>query len=308
MSKIATQFDDFPKEHAFRHKLAPDARESLAHILVMPEHQMAGFIYPSMMGNGDARAIACFFGPNFPDQVIETHDAPAPDAMDFGDWRFGPLHMQVVEPYQRVDLEWKGDRIKVKAQFEAVHPPYPFSSHPRGNPPYFGDNRTEQHGRVVADVEIDGQLYPHKGFLIRDHSWGPRIWGINQHYKWVHATTGESSMHFFEMQAYGRTELRGFLFKDGDMQHIANIDYDFTFGDDMLQKTFHVTITDVTGRASVVDYKMFGTLQSSHDPKTVINTGCANIEFDGVPGIGICEFNWNRDYFDFAKQYVSKFG
>ena len=308
MPEITKQFTDFPVENAYRHKLAPNGRESLAHIFLMPEHQMAGFIYPSMLGTGEARAMACFFGPSFPEQVIEAHDGTISDDMNFDNWRLGPLHMEVAEPFKKVNLDWSGERIKVNASFEGTHPPYPFSTHPKGNPPYFGDNRTEQHGRVVADIEIDGQKYPHKGFLIRDHSWGPRIWGINQHYKWVHATTGDSSMHFFEMQAFGKTELRGFLFKDGAMRHIADVDYDFTFGDDMLQKTFQVTVTDTEGRKSFIDYKMFGILQSSHDPKTIINTGCATLEFDGVPGVGVCEFNWNKNYFDFVKDYVTQYG
>lgn len=308
MPETTKQFSEFPVEHAYRHRLAPEGRESLAHIFLMPEHNMAGFIYPSMLGTGQAKAMACFFGSGFPEQVVEAAEGPIADDMNFDDWRLGPLHMEVAEPYKRVALDWSGERIKVKAHFTATHPPYPFSTHPKGNPPYFGDNRTEQHGRVIADIEIDGRAFHHEGLLIRDHSWGPRIWGLNQHYKWIHATTGESSMHFFEMQAFGRTELRGFLFKDGVMRHIAHVDYDFVYGDDMLQKTFQTTVTDSDGRTSFIDFKMFGMLQSSHDPKTCINTGCATLEFDGVPGVGVCEFNWNKDYFDFAKDHVARFG
>ncbi len=308
MPEETKQFSEFPTEHAFRHKLSADGRESLAHIFLLPEQGAAGFIYPSMLGTGEAKAQACFFGPQFPDQVAETFEGPIADDMNFDDWRLGALRMQVVEPYKRVDLNWDGDRIKVNARFDATHPPYPFSTHPRGNPPYFGDNRTEQHGRVVADIEIDGVKFQHEGLLVRDHSWGPRIWGLNQHYKWIHATTGESSIHFFEMQGFGRTEIRGFLFKDGIMRHLANVDYDFTYDDAMLQKTFQMTVTDTDGRKSTVDYEVFTVLQSSHDPKTCINTGAATIEFDGKPGVGVCEFSWNRDYFDFARGYVERFG
>ena len=115
-------------------------------------------------------------------------------------------------------------------------------------------------------------------------------------------------MHFFEMQGFGRTELRGFLFKNGVMRHIDRVDYDFVYGDDMQQKTFEVTVTDTDGRKSYINFTMFGVLQSSHDPKTLINTGCATLDFDGVPGVGVCEFSWNKDYFDFAKQYATRFG
>lgn len=308
MPEKTQEFRDFPVEHAFRHKLAPEGRESLAHIVLIPEHNIAGFLYPTVLGNGLAKSTACFFGPDFPEQIVEVVESQVSDDMNFDSWRHGPLHMQVVEPYKQVDLEWAGERIKFKGSVTMTHPAYPFSMHPRGNPPFFGDNRTEQHGRLVADLELDGRKIHHEGFLVRDHSWGPRVWGLNQHYKWIHATTGDSSMHFFEMHSFGRTEIRGFLFKDGAMRHIDRVDYDFVYGDDMLQKTFTVLVTDTQGRQSRIDYKMFGVLQSSHDPKTIINTGCATIEFDGAPGVGVCEFSWNKDYFDFAKQYVTRFG
>ncbi|AGH51796.1 hypothetical protein G432_20570 (plasmid) [Sphingomonas sp. MM-1] len=308
MTELATKFEDFPAEHAGRHKLAQNGRESLAHIFLMPEYGMAGFLYPSMLGTGDARGMACFFGPGFPEQVEESHNGAIGDEMTFADWRLGPMRMAVTEPHEKVSISWAGERIKVSAEFEATHPPYAFSTHPRGNPPYFGDNRTEQHGRVTAQIEIDGRFFPHQGFMIRDHSWGPRIWGINQHYKWIHATTGDASMHFFEMQAFGKTELRGFLFKDGKMRHLVAVDYTFAFDNAMLQRDFCVTVTDSDGRQSAIDYDIFGTLQSSHDPKTVINTGCAKVRFDGIDGVGVCEFNWNRNYFDFAKDFAVQYG
>ncbi|OAN98977.1 hypothetical protein A8B75_19470 [Sphingomonadales bacterium EhC05] len=295
-------------EYAYRHKLSPEGRESLAHILLMPEHNIAGFIYPTMLGTGIAKSTACFFSPDFSDQIIEVVETPISDEMDFDNWRHGPLHMEIVEPLKAVNIEWNGDRIRFKGAFTATHPAYAFSSHPRGNPPYFGDDRTEQHGQVIADLELDGRKLHHEGFLVRDHSWGPRIWGLNQHYKWIHATTGDSSMHFFEMQAFGRTELRGFLFKDREIRHLERVDYDYVYGDDMLQKTFDVTVVDTEGRKSHIGFTMFGMLTSSHDTKSCINTGCATLDFDGKPGVGVCEFAWNKDYFDFAKQYAEKYG
>ncbi|MCB2051677.1 MAG: hypothetical protein KDE63_09625 [Novosphingobium sp.] len=297
----------FPPENAYRHKLTQEGRESLAHILLMPEHNIAGYIYPTVLGTGIAKSTACFYTPDSTDQIVETVESAVSDEMGFEDWRHGPVHMQVVEPYKQVDLAWNGDRIKFKGIFKATHPAYGFSSHPLGNPPYFGDDRTEQHGRIVADLELDGKTYHHEGFLVRDHSWGPRVWGLNQHYKWVHATTGDSSMHFFEMQAFGRTEVRGFLFRDGEMRHIANLDYDFEYDDDMLQKTFNVIVTDTGGRKSQINYTVFRMLKSDYD-NTLIHTGCSTLEFDGAPGVGVCEFAWHKDYFDYAKQYCARFG
>ncbi|WP_298164547.1 hypothetical protein [Novosphingobium sp.] len=308
MSELSQPLGAPNPEHAYRHKLTPEGRESLAHILLMPEHNIAGFIYPTMLGTGVAKSTACFFSPDFPEQIVEVEESPVADTMNFGDWHHGPLHMAVIEPLKKVNIAWNGKRIRFAGAYTATHPAYAFSSHPRGNPPYFGDDRTEQHGRVIADLELDGRKLHHEGFLIRDHSWGPRVWGLNQHYKWIHATTGDSSMHFFEMQAFGRTELRGFLFKDGEMRHVAQVDYDFVYDEAMLQKTFDVTVTDSAGRKSQIAFTMFGMLTSSHDTQSCINTGCATLDFDGKPGVGVCEFAWNKDYFDFAKDFVAKYG
>jgi hypothetical protein len=308
MPELNQNFSEFPAEHSYRHKMAPESRESLAHMLMFPEQGIAGFIYPAVMGTGEFKARACLFGPGLDASISEEVEGMIPADMGFDDLQFGPLSMAVREPFKRVDLAWNGERIKFSGQFEATHPAYPFSMHPKGNPPYYGDDRTEQHGRLIADVEVDGKKFSHQGYLIRDHSWGPRIWGLNQHYKWIHATTGESSIHFFEMQSFGRTELRGFLFRDGVMRHIAAVEYDFTFDSAMIQKTFHMKVTDTDGRISEVAYILFATIQLALDAKNYINTGGATILFDGKPGMGWCEFSWNKDYFDFAKSYVHRFG
>jgi hypothetical protein len=308
MPDLNQNFSEFPIEHAYRHKMAPDSRESLAHMLMFPEQGIAGFIYPAVMGTGEIKVRACLFGPGLSAPVMEVADGTIPDTMGFEDLKFGPLSMAVREPFKRVDLAWKGERIKFTGQFEATHPAYPFSMHPKGNPPYYGDDRTEQHGHLTAEVEVDGKTFSHTGHLIRDHSWGPRIWGLNQHYKWIHATTGDSSIHFFEMQSFGRTELRGFLFRDGVMRHIATVDYDFTYDDQMIQQNFHMKVTDTDGRFSHVDYVIFASIQLDIDPKNYINTAGATILFDGVPGMGWCEFSWNKDYFNFAKSFVNQFG
>lgn len=308
MPGLKQNFEEFPIEHAYRHKMAPESRESLAHMLMMPEQGIAGFIYPAVLGTGEIKVRACLFGPGLAAPVLEEVEGTIPEDMGFADLVFGPLLMAVREPYAKVDLSWQGDRIKFEGRFEATHPAYPFSMHPGGNPPYFGDNRTEQHGRLNAEVEVDGKKFSHQGHLIRDHSWGPRIWGLNQHYKWIHATTGNSSIHFFEMQSFGRTELRGFLFRDGVMRHIASVDYDFVFDSDMIQKSFRMKVTDTDNRVSHVEYEIFASIQVDLDPKTYINTAGATILFDGVNGVGWCEFSWNKDYFDFAKSYVADFG
>lgn len=308
MPEITEQFSNFPAEHAFRHKLRPDGRESLAHMLVMPEHGLVGFIYPSIRANGAGKGRASLFGPGLDVPIHEEFEEQVSEDMNFDDLRMSQLTMAVREPHRVVDLTWDGPRLKFKGRYEAFHPPYAFSSHPAGNPPYYGDDRTEQHGTLVAELEIDGRKLEHRGFLLRDHSWGPRIWGLNQHYKWFHATSGDVSVHFFEMQSFGRRQLRGFLYKDGVMRHLAEVDYDFTYDDTMMHKTMWTRVTDTADRSVMIDCKALGNIQLEYDPMIFLNEAGLTLEIDGKPGVGWCEFCWNRNYLEFAQQYVTRFG
>ncbi|MGQ0698606.1 MAG: DUF7064 domain-containing protein [Panacagrimonas sp.] len=298
----------FPAEHAFRHRMRHGGRESLAHMLMFPEQGIAGFIYPTVLEDGYAKGRATLFGSSLPEPIHEQVDEQVAATLNFDDWRTGPLHMSVREAHQRVDLSWDGARIKFHGQFEALHPPYAFSLHPEGNPPYYGDDRTEQHGRIVADLVIDGRAAKAEGFLVRDHSWGPRIWGLNQHYKWFHAVNAQCSIHFFEMQSFGRRQLRGFLWRDGRMEHIASLDCDYRFDDQMMQQTLRATVVDAAGRVANIECQAFATIQLEFDPMIYLNEAAMTLEIDGRPGVGWCEFCWNRDYFKFAQKFVAQYG
>lgn len=308
MPEITAQFAAFPDQHAFKHALAPDGREALAHMLMLPEQGIAGFIYPSFHASGASKARAKLFGPGLETPIEEEIDADIPDDMDFDDFALGPLHMAIREPHQRIDLTWNGNRLQFNGQYDALHPAYAFSSHPDGVPPYYGDDRTEQHGRLTASLTIDGRSFDHQGFMVHDHSWGPRVWGLNQHYKWVHLITANTSIHFFEMQSFGRVHICGYLWKDGTMRHLSRVTYDIVYDETMWQKEFHVRATDTDGRTVTVACQTFAKTQLCWTPGVYLNEAAVTLEMDGQIGTGWVEFCWNRDYFDFAKQHVVRFG
>lgn len=308
MDSLTQAATAFPAEHAFRHRMRAGGRESLAHMLVFPQHGVAGFIYPTVLEDGFGKARATLFGPALKEAIHEQVEGPVADTLDFDDWRCGPLHMAVREPHRSVELSWQGTRARFTGRFEALHPPYAYSLHPQGNPPYFGDNRTEQHGRITADLAFDGREVKADGFLIRDHSWGPRIWGLNQHYKWFHAVTADCSIHFFEMQSFGRRQLRGFLWRDGRMEHVEHLDCDYRFDDQMMHQALRATVVDAAGRVAKVDCTAFATIQLEFDPMIYLNEAALTLSIDGQAGTGWCEFCWNRDYFKFAQKLVGQYG
>jgi hypothetical protein len=308
MPQKTAEFAAFPDSHAYRHKLAGDGREALAHMLMLPDEGIAGFIYPSLHASGPGKVRAKLFGPGLDVPVDEEIEAEYPAEMDFDDWRVGPLQLNLREPHKRFDLAWKGDRLQFEGQYEALHPPYAFSSHPDGVPAYYGDDRTEQHGKLSAQITLDGRSFAHQGFMVYDHSWGPRVWGLNQHYKWIHLVTANTSIHFFEMQSFGRVHINGFMWKDGVMRHLAKVDYDIVYDETMWQKEFVVRATDSDGRQVTVNCKTFAKTQLTWTPGVYLNEAAVTLEMDGQSGVGWVEFCWNRDYFDFAKEHVVRFG
>lgn len=309
MNELTKLAYDFPAEHAYRHRLGEDGRESLAHMLLMPEHGIAGFVYPTMRAEGNAKGRAYLFGPALPEPVTEEIEAPLVAGMDFSDWRVGPLRMAVREAHKTVDLNWSGERINLQGRYEALHPPYAFSMHPDGNPPYYGDDRTEQHGRFTADLTVDGKQVQHEGFLIRDHSWGPRVWGLNQHHKWIHAVTPSCSVHLFEMQSFGQVHQHGYVYRDGTLAHVRSVRYDVHFDASMLQQEIRAEIVDDEARRVLVESTRFAGIQlDAWDPNVYLNEAALEVSIAGETGTGWAEFCWNRNYFDFAHPYVSKYG
>lgn len=308
---VVTDFPVVGIEHDDRHKLRTEAdcREAAAFMFALPESGIAGFLYPWVDNRGMAGSAVCLFGPALSTPIKERFEEIAiPDEMTFRDWDVRGLKMTLGAPHRSIDLNFTGTRVQIDCHYEAIHPPYAFSSHKDGCPAYYADDRTEQHGRLSGTLTVDGKSYSLNTFMQRDHSWGTRIWGLNQHYKWFHATTGESAVHFFEMQSFGRTLLRGYVFKQGRMAEIRTATSQYVFDDNMHHESIDVVATDSAGRITIINSKVFAKFQYDVNPMIVLNEGATTVEIDGVAGTGWCEFCWNQDYYDFAKQHVGQFG
>jgi hypothetical protein len=307
---IVNDLPPVPVEDDNRHKLRPadHCREAAAFMFQLPEQDIAGFIYPWVDNKGLAGGAVYVFGDGVHTPIKERSDkVPVPEGMDFKNWHAGGLSMRLGEAHKRVDLSFKGDRVSIDCCYEAFHPPYAFSSHKDGCPPYYADDRTEQHGRATGVIVIDGLSRPMNSFMQRDHSWGTRIWGLNQHYKWFHATTDISAVHFFEMHSFGKVLVRGFVLKDGRMSEIRSIDYDYTFDDKMHHTSFDLLVTDAANRRTEVKSKVYAQFEYDADPMILLKEGATTVEIDTVTGTGWCEFCWNRNYFEFAKTHLQHF-
>jgi hypothetical protein len=297
-------------EHDNRHSLGgePKSREAAIYLLHLPEERLGGFVYTWVHANGMAGSAAWLFGPGVQEPITERlPEVLVPPEMDFYDWRVNGLTLRLGEPHKSVHLAFESSRLSIDYTFEATHPAYAYSSHKDGCPSYYADDRTEQHGRIKGTLLLDGRQIPFDTFGQRDHSWGTRIWGLNQHYKWFHATVCGCAVHFFEMQSFGKVLLRGYVFKDGRMAQVTAVNYDYSFDQDMLHTSIDVMVTDSIGRSTFVKSICYAHLPYDVDPMNVNNEAVTTVEIDGKLGVGYCEFCWNKQYLEFARRYVSRF-
>ena len=291
-----------------RHKLRKEslARESLVYTLQLPEQKIAAFAYPRVGADGVSAGVMCAFGEGVPGGAIfeVLPEVPVPDTMDFTDWNGSGCHVQLGEPLKTSHVKYAGKRISYDFVFDGFHPAYSYDSHPDKCPKYFADNRFEQGGRVKGSMTIDGRVIPLDTIGQRDHSWGDRNWAVNYHYKWFHATTTESAVHFFKIEYLGRSQTRGYVFKDGHMSQIKSVDVvDFTLDADMIHRDIEVIIYDISGRTTKVSGKYFAHTVLPVDTLNILNEVAMTAEIDGKAGVGWCEMYWYSTYLEHMRKF-----
>jgi hypothetical protein len=290
-----------------RHDLSslPGTREAAVYMLPLPQYNCAGILYTWVTNDGKAGASVSFFGAGIGASIDERIDQiEVPSTMDFYDWKVGDLSLKIDKPFQTANISYKGKRIELVFRFEAMHPAYPFSANRKGCPPYYAIDRTEQHGKIKGYFKIDGKEFQLDTFCQRDRAWGPRIWGLNQHYKWFHATTESVAVHFFEMQSFGRVHQIGYVFKENHLAEITSLKHDFTFDENMHHTSIYVVAQDSSGRTTTINCKTIAQFVYPVDPMIQLNESPIAVKMEGEEGSGWCEFCWNKNYLDFARAHA----
>ena len=289
-----------------RHELPdrPLERESVPYTFVLPDEGLAAFCYTWVDKDHRAGSAFVLFGPG-------TGDAPIAEAVDgievspsmnFDDWRVGSVHLQHDLKFLSARMNLQGTRAGIDAHFEALHQPYAYGFHADGCPDYVATNRIEQAGRVHGVVRVDERRIPFDSFGARDHSWGTRDWQIPQHWKWLHAQAGpDLCVHFWQFQARGRVELRGYVFRDGQIVEVESVDVKFGHDRQYNQTSLEVELLDRAGRRTHLSgshYAHFPLIPGSH---TVLNEGAMRCEINGRSGVGWSEFMWPSGYLEYLR-------
>jgi hypothetical protein len=286
--------------HDGRHALRdlPLERESMPYIISLPEHDIATTIYTWVTKDNVAGAMFAACGPGVGETpIMELADGidVGPDA-NFDDWRVGPVHVEHRMDLRTARIRATSDRIQLDARFEALHPAYAYSADHRGCPPWAATDRLEQSGRVTGTLTVDGKPYEFETTGARDHSWGTRNWTAPQHWKWVHAQTAESALHFWQINVAGRDELRGYLVRDGLQAEVETVDLDFELDARCHQRTITARLRDAQGRTMHLSGDYFGHFELPPIPECTLVEGGMRATIDGVPGSGWSEFMWPTDY------------
>lgn len=289
--------------HDGRHKLAnkPLARESIPYILVLPEDGIALFTYTWVSRDSVAGAALAIFGPGVgPEPIMQRlADRPVAADMNFDNWIIDGYSLKQDLKFDRARVHWAAPAATVDFTFEASHPPYAYGSHPRGCPSYAADDRIEQAGTAKGTLTLDGRKIEFDATAHRDHSWGTRDWLAMQHYEWFVGQVGKDiAVHFWHLQALGRTEVYGYVYKEGMLSVVTAVEVAVDFDDEYWQKRYTARITDDSGRVTVMTTEVFAHNTLSPDPSIQLRESGGRAIIDGKQGVGWMEIAWPTTYLD----------
>jgi ribosomal protein L35AE/L33A len=284
-----------------RHSLdpaRPHNRESLVWVLSLPEHEVGAVAYTWVDAHGAAGAAGIAFGPQLDGPVFERVDGvPVPESGSFEKWQVQALTISHGGPERDARISYAGERMQLEMQFTPMGVPYAYTSHPKGFPAYFADERLEQGGTGKGTIVLDGQSLEFDGFCHRDHSWGARDWGSCYHYKWLNFLADDTSVHVMDLQGLGRSDIRGYVHRGGETSGIVSATFEYELEAQLVHRALAAELTDSSGRTtrvSMVDSRADITYPIDPSLTLVDVIGAAQIE--GVDGVGYVEMAWSPEY------------
>ena len=295
--------------HDGRHVLRDEARarESVPYLLNLPEQGIALFTYTWVNSASEAGAVLAVFGPGVGPQPVvgPLADRPVPSTMGFDEWQIGGFTMQQDLKFDRARIRWESDKVSLDLQFEAFHPPYSYGRDARGCMPYVADDRIEQSGTAKGRLRLGERHIDFDTTGHRDHSWGMRDWAVFQHYKWVHAQAGSDvAVHLWEVQALGRVELRGYVYKQGRLSVVSDVKTEYEYEGPLNPTAFAAVIRDADGRTTTLKARVVSRFQLYPEPQTCLHESAGTGEIDGRPAVAWLELFFPESY----RQHIGKVG
>jgi hypothetical protein len=294
MSGAVISFDE-------RHGLDPTRphnRESLVWVLTLPGEGLGAVAYTWVDAHGAAGAAGIAFGPRLATPVFERVDGiPVQMASSFADWRVDAMAVAHEGAERAARVEYAGERMRLSLHFTPVGEPYAYSTHPERFPSYFADERLEQGGRAQGTLVLDGERVDFDGFCHRDHSWGARDWGSSSHYKWLNFLAQGTSIHVMDLQGLGRSDVRGYVHRDGQSAAIVAAAFEYDLDDELVHRRLSVDLRDDADRVTRASLRHArAEIAYPIDPRLTLIDVVGEAEIDGVRGAAYLEMAWPPEY------------
>ena len=294
-----------------RHRPAPGAkmRDSLFWEMIMPDQQLGLQVYLYLTDRGRTGYNVSVWGPDPDPLALRLEGGTVPDEMDLDAFEFRGLRVEQPERHRTARVTYESDEVRLRYDFEAVHDAFSYHANPDGIPEWFAQNRMEQSGRVTGFLELgpqgsaDVRRIEWLGRMgHRDHSWGPRDWGVPQHWKWFVAyTESGTSVNGWLWIARGEWGFAGYVAQDGRTVAIERIEQRATYDDDMSQRRLEAIVIDVDGGRTEVVLERYGLVRLPTNDRmaTEIWESACHAWIDGEGGAGQWETHWSRPYLDY---------
>lgn len=281
-------------------------RDSLFWEMVMPDEGLGVQVYLYLTDRGRTGYNVTVWGADAEPLALELGGGTVGDDVDLDDFAFDGLTVTQPELRRTAVVTYTADHLRLHYEFAGVHDAFSYRQNPDGIPTWFAVNRLEQSGRVHGHLEIGPvgsarRIEWHGRMGHRDHSWGPRDWGVPQHWKWFVAYTESGrSVNGWLWIARGEWGFAGYVAREGVTTPIARIEQRATYEDDMTQRCLEATVVDVDGGRTEVVLDRYGLvkLPTNERTGTEIWEAACHATIDGEPGAGQWETQWSRPYLE----------
>jgi hypothetical protein len=179
--------------------------------------------------------------------------------------------------------------------FSATDPEGGGRSDESGSDRKLATDHYEVGGRVEGSIVLDGQKHKIDGWIIRDHSWGPRDWHLILAHRWVFANFGpELVIPYIDLVLDGGRRLRrGMVIRHGVAEPIVDGDIVLLMESDAFSyRGASVRVTAADGFACEFTARAVDSIATeSHG--MVFSEALCTAEYQGVEGFVLVEASNN---------------
>lgn len=237
----------------------------------------------------------------------------------------GGMQIQILEPFSKWKVSYKGQLLLLSHPAEMVNPALAFQNNPQVNcelvldftglSPVFGgisqdSVATEMNSFAKAHYEqfvaaegaflIDKDSFQINGLGLRDKSWGPRYWQALYWYRWLPMNFDKDFGLMVSLigNKQGKVDKGGILWKEGKLDPVIDCTLKSEWDAEGYQKNIEIRVQTETGQnllvkgevQSLIPLRNKRILPEGEELQTRILEGMTLFECEGKKGYGMSEY------------------